>query len=224
MTLIRRQVRSLARDNDSLRDDRLIIVACDDTYAPTQYFSFFKMPRVHVHVISTEDGTSAAKHVLDRLLKFDKEPDDELWMLLDTDHCIRPQHSKEFINAIRRARRNGVNIALSKPCFELWLLLHHIDISAVKSLADAGDAERKLREILGSYNKTKLKSEDFPIGSVAPACEKAGILNEKSGGGYRPKENMSQVYLLWKSILTKSLPNQIPTELRPLTFQMRSTP
>jgi hypothetical protein len=78
MTLNPRQPRPLVRDAESLRDDRLFIVACDDTFAPKQYFNFYRLPRVQVHIVQTLDGTSAAPHVLDRLLQRDHEPDDEL--------------------------------------------------------------------------------------------------------------------------------------------------
>ena len=53
MSLIPRQPRPLARDSASLRDDRLFIVACDDTFAPKQYFDFFRLTRVHIHVVPT---------------------------------------------------------------------------------------------------------------------------------------------------------------------------
>jgi hypothetical protein len=68
-----------------LRDDRLFIVACDDTYAPKQYFDFFRITRIQIHVVPTEDGTSAAEHVLGRLQGIDHDDDDELWLPLDTD-------------------------------------------------------------------------------------------------------------------------------------------
>jgi hypothetical protein len=68
-----------------LRDDRLFIVACDDTYAPKQYFDFFRITRIQIHVVLTEDGTSAAEHVLGRLQGIDHDDDDELWLPLDTD-------------------------------------------------------------------------------------------------------------------------------------------
>jgi phage major head subunit gpT-like protein len=84
MTLNPRQPRPLVRDAESLRDDRLFIVAFDDTFAPKQYFDFYRFPRIKIHVVQTLDGTSAAPHVLDRLLQIDHETDDELWMLLDT--------------------------------------------------------------------------------------------------------------------------------------------
>ena len=56
----------LSRDPHTFRDDRLFIIACDDTYAPKQYFDFFRLPRIQVHVVPTTDGTSNAQAVLDR--------------------------------------------------------------------------------------------------------------------------------------------------------------
>jgi hypothetical protein len=58
MSLIQRKPRPLNRDVADFRDDRLFIVACDDTYAPKQYFSFFNITRVQVHVVPTEDNSS----------------------------------------------------------------------------------------------------------------------------------------------------------------------
>ena len=70
MSLTHRKPRPLKRDEGTLRDDRLFIVACDDTYAPKQYFDFFQIPRVQVHVVPSEAGKNAAAHVLKRLLQF----------------------------------------------------------------------------------------------------------------------------------------------------------
>ncbi len=100
MSLLQRQPRPLKRDKEGLRDDRLFIDGCDDTYAPEQYFGFFKISRIQVKVIPTTDGTSVAQQVLDRLIAFDHEPDDEIWMLLDTDHRTRGTHLKSFLPAI----------------------------------------------------------------------------------------------------------------------------
>lgn len=139
MSLLQRKSRPLTRDTGSLRDDRLFIVACDDTYAPKQYFDFFRISRVQIHIVPTQDGISAAEHVLHRLLEFVHEEDDELWMLLDTDHYASGTHLASLMSAIREARRQGVNVALSKPCFELWLLLHCVDEAAVTTLASAAE-------------------------------------------------------------------------------------
>jgi hypothetical protein len=215
MGLINRKPRPLIRDSVELRDDRLFIVACDDTYAPEQYFGFFKITRIQIHVVKTpKDGTSHAQYVLERLLAFEYEEEDERWMLLDTDHCIQPNHFPNFILAIREARQRGINVALSKPCFELWLLLHHVEESNVVSLANAGETESALRTTLGQYNKTALRQEHFPLTTVSDACARAERLDRSVGGGDSPDKNTSQVYRLWKAIAAKALPSQLPPELR----------
>lgn len=216
MGLLKLQPRPLTRDNAEYRDDRLFFVACDDTYAPKQYFDFFKLTRVHVHVVPTEDGTSHAQQVLQRLLGFEKSEDDELWMLLDTDHCIRGSHASAFILAIKEAKAQGVNVAVSRSCFELWLLLHHVDEPQVKPLTNAAQTEAALKAAIGEYNKVNLKKEHYPLTSVLAACQRAERLDQTVGGGDIPDGNTSRVYLLWKAIVAKALSSQLPPELRPL--------
>lgn len=216
MSLIRRKARPLSRDAGSLRDDRLFIVACDDTFAPKQYFDFFRIQRVQIHVIPTTDGTSASAHVLERLLQFEHDPDDELWMLLDTDHCAQGSHLQGFTMALRDATQKGVNVALSKPCFELWLLLHHLDEHSVGNLASAADVESKLRGVIGQYDKTRLKASHYPLEFVAQAHARAARLDATVAGGDIPAGNTSRVYRLLEAIVSKALPSQLPAELRNL--------
>jgi len=218
MSLIQRKPRPIKRDDRSLRDDRLFIVACDDTYAPKQYFEFFDIPRVQVHVVETVGGTSSARHVLDRLLQFERsrEEDDELWLMLDTDHYTSKRHIRSFLAAIKRAKLKGVRVALSKPCFEIWLLLHHLEDAAVTGLADASEVEELLRATLGEYNKKGLKEKHYPIESVPDAIRRAEQLDAAVGGGDIPNGNTSRVHLLWRAIIDKALPSQLPAPLASL--------
>jgi hypothetical protein len=216
MSLTQRKPRPLVRDAVSLRDDRLFIIACDDTYAPKQYFEFFRITRVQVHVVPTTDGTSAPQHVLERLLAIDHEADDERWIVLDTDHFVKGAHVANFHDTINQAKQQGVNVALSRPCFEFWLLLHHADESAVISLSTAGDVEMALRGKLGEYNKTNLKQKHYPLSTVSAACARAERLDKSVGGGEIPAGNTSRVYLIWKAITAKALPSQLPSELKSL--------
>jgi hypothetical protein len=213
MSLLRRQRRPLTRDSETLGDTRLFIIACDDTYAPKQYFGFFRLARIQIHVIEAEDGRSSAEHVLERLTTFDHEPDDELWMLLDTDHYVQGTHLQGFRVALQKAKQRAVRVALSRPCFELWLLLHHLEETAVGSLSKAANVEEALRTSLGEYNKTSLKADHYPLASVCSAYGRAAALDKKVEGGDIPSANTTRVYQLLKSIATKSLPWQLPQEL-----------
>lgn len=206
--------RPLARGEGTLRDDRLFLVACDDTYAPKQYFSFLRLSRVQIHVVETDDTKSAAVYVLERLKKVDYEENDERWMVLDTDHCIEPNHYPSFIQAINEARQAGIKIALSKPCFELWLLLHHVDAEAVKGFRNAAETEAALRVALGEYSKSNLKPEHYPLANIAAAISRAEQLDFQVERSDRPSANTTRVYLLLKSILASIPVAQRPEELR----------
>jgi RloB-like protein len=217
MPLTHRKPRPLSRDQQTFRDDRLFIIACDDTYAPKQYFEFFRIPRIHVHVVPTTDGSSNAQAVLDRLLEYDCQDHDERWILLDTDHAIRGPHIKQFLAALQTARQKGINVALSRPCFELWLLLHHVGEGVVAGLADCNAVDTHLRQVLGGYNKTNLVAGDYPLKSIAEACARAKRLEEVAGGGDIPDRNTTRVFQIWASICRKALPAQLPRELQELT-------
>jgi hypothetical protein len=206
--------RPLTRDEGSLRDDRLFIVACDDTYAPKQYLDFFRLTRVRIHVVPTVDGTSAAAHVLARLLEFDHADDDERWLVLDVDHALQGGHVASFMEAMKKARDNGVRVALSNPCFELWLLLHHQPEAACSSLNSAAEVTAMLRGRLGSYNKTRLNPEHFPLDSVTSAYERATALDVPYLSDAVPQGTTTRMYRLMQSIVSAAHASQLPVSLR----------
>ena len=74
----------------------------------------------------------------------------------------------------------------------------------------------KRRCVLGQYNKTNLKPKDYPLTSVFDACIRAERLDNAVESGDIPGKNASRVYRLWKAIAAKSLPLQLPPELRGL--------
>ncbi|MCV2220596.1 RloB family protein [Pseudomonas mercuritolerans] len=214
MSLTSRKKRPLVRDQQDYRDDRLFIIASDDTFAPKQYFDAFEIPRIKVVVVPTTDGSSAAPHVLTRLDQFDVEEDDERWMLLDTDHYIQPNHAATFLQAITEARQKGIEVALSNPCFDFWLLLHHLEGGADLSIiTDAKSVGVELRKKLGAFDKTKLNPTNFPLSAVAHACSIARAMDISVGGGDRPEGPTSRVYKLWESIVSKTPRVQLPQEL-----------
>jgi hypothetical protein len=222
VSLLSRQVRPLGRDRqqENLRDSRLFLIACDDRYAPKQYFDFFRLPRIKIVVDATEDSKSDPRHVLERLRKRRKDeqlqPDDECWLVLDTDHNTKPNHRPNLITTIRDARDDGIRVALSFPCFELWLLLHHIDEEYVKSLWKCGDVESKIRSYVGEYNKTNLKPDHYGDGSASNATLRAERLDETITSGDIPDFPTTRIYRLIRAIVSKGLPSDLPLELRPL--------
>ena len=167
-------------------------------------------------IVPTIDGSSSAQHVLNRLIahkeRIDSDENDESWLLLDTDHYLTGSHRQGFQSAINEARQRGVNIAISKPCFELWLLLHHVSEMDVVTLSNASETESRLRQELGQYNKKQLRARDFPVSAVRDAILRAEKLDTQAGSGNIPEVNSSQIYRLWKAIIANVPASQLPQE------------
>ena len=72
---------------------------------------------------------------------------DEVWCVFDVD-----QHPN-LAQAINEAQQSGIGVALSNPCFELWLILHYEDQTAH---IERGDAQRRARD-LGAINEKRLE-------------------------------------------------------------------
>lgn len=221
MTLINIKPRPIERSERALRDDRLFIIACDDTYAPKQYFNFIKLARVQVHVIPAVPGAHSAEHVLQELLKYEHQPEDERWLLLDTDHYVTGSHIRSFLRTISDAEKNEVKVALSKPCFEVWLLLHHLDESVLASLQDAEAVIALLKTTLNGYNKTNLQEKHYPLVQIAQAYIRAKKIDSGVRGGKIPKSNTTRIFRLLELIVSGASPSQLPAELRAIKEEMR---
>lgn len=211
-----RRPRPLTREEVTYRDDRLFIIATDDTAGPKQYFDFFRLNRIQIHVIPTEDGTSSAEHVLGRLCEVEHEPDDERWLLLDTDHYIYGRHAASYTRALQIAQQKGISIALSRPCFELWLLLHHDVETNVVEQGDARQVSAQLKGCIGTFNKVKLLRENFPDALLAQACLRASRLDKNTPGGLIPASATTRVYKLWRNVLDSVPHHALSEELREL--------
>lgn len=144
----------LSRQHDR-RDARLFIVATEGAITERQYFQIFNNTRIKVEVLATgEDHKSALQHVLERLNefkeKYDLDDEDMLWLVLDVDSW----GSRNLSSVCRQAKQKGYQLAISNPCFEVWLCLHFGDLNPEDS--KSRDFKVRLRTILGSYNSSNL--------------------------------------------------------------------
>jgi hypothetical protein len=92
---------------------------------------------------------------------------DEVWCVVDVDHF-------DIAPAISAAAKHGIELAISNPCFELWLLLHHSPHNS--HLARCDDAIGKLRKHLPAYDKAGLDFGDF-VSGVGAAVKRAKELD-----------------------------------------------
>jgi len=87
---------------------------------------------------------------------------DEVWCVFDVDEHARLRE------AIQLAYACGIKLAVSNPCFELWILIHFRDQWAYIS---GGEAQSAVRNYIRGYGKTV----DFPLlaGKGAAAIRRA---------------------------------------------------
>lgn len=97
---------------------------------------------------------------------------DEVWCVFDVDqHPLIPE-------ALQQAEANGVHIALSNPCIELWFLLHFADCTAY---LERDEARRKLTSELGEYEKGGFDLDPF-LEKFESARDRAVKLEAKHEG------------------------------------------
>lgn len=110
---------------------------------------------------------------------------DEFWCVFDVEW---PKNHPELEEALQQARANGVNLAVSNPCFELWLILHLQDHNA---WLDNNQARRLRRQLDGSSDKGLEPTRYMPF--TADAARRAAGLDKRHlrDGAAFPHDNPS---------------------------------
>jgi hypothetical protein len=196
-----RKKRPLDRVTKCVRDASLVVIASEDRYAVRQYFDFFESTRIQFRVLETPDGRSAPEHVLERineyLENFEIGEGDTFWVVCDCDHWVEPNHIQNLTHVLRECRKKGIKVALSNPCFDLWLLLHFADFPAENMLTCAEVADR-LRTAAGGYDKTRIYNLQIDNEKVSNAVKRAG---ENQSQMRIPNQLHTSVHLIIRSLI-----------------------
>lgn len=184
------------------RDARLVVLATEGQETERQYFEGLQArgdvdrSRVQIQVIATpEDGDSAPEYVLERLTEFldatQLLADDEIWLVIDVDRW----GAKKLGQVTQACVDKNVGLAVSNPCFELWLIFHFTEQPQFNSCKDC---ERHLRQHFGGYNKANLRLQRYPKACVRQALERAA--RQSPGSSERwPSACGSHVYRIFES-------------------------
>ena len=200
-------------------DSRLIIIAAEGEFTEKIYFEALRKharnSRVHIKILERDEENrhnSSPEYVLGQLTQYKLEnpieQDDELWLVIDKD-----KWTAKSIRAVaqRCAQDSSYHLALSNPCFELWLILHIIDASLesdeekVKMLKNRKEKKnadpylkRKLRALLGSYSESNYDADQLVV-QIAEAITRAETLDKNKKARW-PQGLGTHVYKLAKSI------------------------
>lgn len=120
---------------------------------------------------------------------------DQYWCVFDVE-CPDPHPNLK--DALIKARDNGVETAVSNPCFELWLILHHEKHSAFLET----DQAISRRSALDRSNDKHLVTEDY-MRRRAEAVQRAKSLEQRhrnNGTGFPDDNPSSTVYRLLEAL------------------------
>ncbi len=113
------------RRKPSLKYRRRYFLVCEGEVTEPSYFNQLKnlYRDSIIDIVQLKEKQPAPTYLIKRANK--AEPDlksgDELWIILDTD-----KWTKEHFEELERwaHQRDSRNVAISKPCFEIWLVFH----------------------------------------------------------------------------------------------------
>lgn len=151
---------------------------------------------MQVRTIASVDGNSSPEAVLLNLQKFEREyqlgDGDELWLAVDVDRW----KEKMLASIASLCLQKRINLAISNPCFELWLALH-LDAD-LPSLMSSRSLERHIRKQLGSFQKSNYEARRLLM-NIEAAVKKAKILDDIPSHRW-PQKPGTHVYKLVESI------------------------
>jgi hypothetical protein len=198
-----RKSRPLSRAGDAVRDASLIVVASEDTYAAKDYFDRFKASHAQFKVIATEDCRSSPKAVMRRLDEFKNEyvteENDTFWLCIDRDRW----KEDSLLEVLRECRQKGYRIALSRPCFELWTLLHFEDLGSTPAHDCEAVIERLKAVLGGGYGKRCCRTEQITFPMVKEAMRRARAMDTEPNE-FLPSAATTRVYQILDELLSSS--------------------
>lgn len=163
-------------EEESETPARLIIISCEGCVTEPEYFNTVSKKLddhissiVKVEIVDKETTASEPKDILNNLNSYiDKygcnNKYDSVWLVCDREKVEARRRNIEAIKP--ECDEGGFKIALSNPTFELWLLMHLVDISnydeveifenkkVFKSKSSRRYLDKELSNLLGNgFNK-----------------------------------------------------------------------
>src|ERR1700722_2998054 len=190
-------VRPLRRRTGTRRPKKTLVVFCEGEKTEPQYLEALKkQPEIRDVAavdLRIETGHGGAVPLTLVALAIDargravaEEAEiDEFWCVFDVEW---PRNHPGLSDAVHRAHENGIHLAITNPCFELWLILHFNDHGAWLD----NDAARRLRRALDGSSDKSLEAVKY-MALVAAAARRAAELETRyqKNGAVFPHDNPS---------------------------------
>jgi RloB-like protein len=184
--------RSIKRRASQSPPRRRILIVCEGEKTERGYFEAFQRdarnPRVSVEIANQ---TGEPLHVVRSAIKLKEQDEqrarrerdenlawDEVWGVFDVDEHPRLGDAKVL------AKKNGVRLAISNPCFELWALLHFQD---QRAFIDRRRLIDQIKRHLPGYDKGLDYAKLRP--GYEDARERARVLSREATRAADPDRN-----------------------------------
>jgi hypothetical protein len=146
MAFRRTRPRSLARRSARRPELKTFVIFCEGKTSEPDYINGLKRLR-HVRDRASINIEIDPRHgdpliLVRRAIERSKDAEvDQCWCVFDVEW---PDNHPQLGRAVQLAERNGIQTAVSNPCFELWLILHFQDQTACLTTAEAERVSRGL--------------------------------------------------------------------------------
>lgn len=160
MTRKRRTIVDLKRRKALKTPNKVELIVCEGTSTEPQYFNELKwklrLSAVQIDIVPSK-GKSEPIAIVDHAISKKREgarqgvPYSDIWCVMDVEVPARHQSLEK---AMVKAKDNKVEIILSNPFFEYWLLLHFEKIST--PFNKDKDLHSVLKAVHPTYKKTRI--------------------------------------------------------------------
>ncbi len=182
----------ISRRSAFRRTKRLFVIAAESDATEPLYFAAFQPGRhgtFRLKVLDNPRHKTSPLKVVERLTT-------EYWAVVDRDTWSEDELAAAW--ALIGRQRSRYHLALSNPCFELWLWLH---LLPNRPFADCQDCCRSLaREWLGFRTKSHFDVAALVTnGNIADACKRARELDTDPRTPW-PRDQATRIYHLVESL------------------------
>ena len=187
-----------------------ILIVCEGRVTEPEYIDVVRVgERINLIQIIVDAEGGTPKTLVDRAVEEKKKNArnefgryDEVWCVFDVDeHPLIPE-------AKEKAAANGIKVALSNPCFELWLILHFVYHSAP---LNRHEARRECQRQMPDYEKHIPADVVFPRLDTAIANSKrlARWQETRQGSGGNPSTDVYQLIERLRAVGKSALIKQV---------------
>ncbi len=101
-----------------------------------EFIAFFNIPQARIRVIDRDSTHSSPDSVIGYVIDYQKsirKTESDIaahyvyWLVIDTDRW-----GANLAKTVDDAYQRHFDVAISNPCFEIWLLLHYLDADTVR--------------------------------------------------------------------------------------------